>query len=401
MILFFQIIFWISFLGLFHTYLLYPLLLRWLAAGKKAGGAVYSRTDDLPFVSVLMAVYNEEKVLKEKLDALLQLNYPPHKLKIFIGSDASSDQTNTIGLAYSARHQSLHFYAFADRRGKPSVINELAELATSNRSASSNHVFLLTDASVMPTPDCLYHLAKHFKRRQMAVVDAHMQHVGLKNAGISRPENQYISREVQIKHFESLVWEKMIGPFGGCFAIRSNFFTPIPGNFLVDDFYITMCALEKGGLAINDLNAICYEGVSHEIAEEFRRKARISAGNFQNLIRFHTLWWPPLSGLQFAFFSHKVLRWMGPFLMLVALIGLIFLSLSGVVTYQALLILFLVGGISLPVLDFLLGMVNVNFRLLRNIRYFVYMNWALLVGFYRFVKGVRSNVWEPTKREEN
>ena len=121
----------------------------------------------------------------------------------------------------------------------------------------------------------------------------------------------------------------MIGPFGGCYMLRSNYFSKVPDNYLVDDFYIAMEVFRKGGLAINDLSAICTESNSSDILEEFKRKSRISAGNFQNLLTFKNLLWPPFSKLAFNFISHKVLRWLGPlFIATFTILGLI-LGLSG------------------------------------------------------------------------
>ncbi|CAG0880285.1 unnamed protein product [Darwinula stevensoni] len=85
--------------------------------------------------------------------------------------------------------------------------------------------------------------------------DAHIKPIGLRAQGISKSEDTYIGREVMLKHYESRAWGTMIGPFGGCYAIRANLFEPIPPNFLVDDFLITFRALEQGYAAINDLSA--------------------------------------------------------------------------------------------------------------------------------------------------
>ena len=92
-----QIIFWGSMLLLLHTYVLYPMLMQWLARGREANAIRYSRdATDLPRVSVLMSVYNEEAVIEAKLDNLRRLNYPQEKLHIYIGSDCSDDATAAI-----------------------------------------------------------------------------------------------------------------------------------------------------------------------------------------------------------------------------------------------------------------------------------------------------------------
>ena len=392
------ILLWLSLLGILHSYLFYPLLMRWLAKGKQPNQLVYSGEDEWPGVSIIMSAYNEERVIRQKIESLLQLDYPPGKLDLYIGSDCSADQTNAIVAAYAAEHPHLHFFPFTQRRGKPGVINQLTDTAIENKGGGLEHIFIITDASVLMDPHCLRALVRHFKNPEIDIVDAHMIHIGMKEEGISRAEDEYISTEVWLKHREGLVWGKMIGPFGGRYALRSSRFSKVPSTFLVDDFYITMKVFEQGGKAINDLEATCREPVSHEIGEEFRRKARISAGNFQNLFTFPHLWWPPTQPLGFAFFSHKVLRWLGPFFLIIILAGSALLALKGNLFYTLVFSVMAGSLILLPLLDVLLNALGLNLLPLRGARYFVIMNLALLQGFINFIKGIRSNVWEPTKR---
>ena len=398
MVLILKIIFWLCFFSVVYTYLLYPLLLRWLARGHQASPPTLGDKDTWPRISILMSVYNEERVIRQKLDSLLGLDYPTNRLAVFIGSDCSKDDTNKIVGAYASRYSHIHFFPFSERQGKPGVINRLATEAARNWGLEAGHVFVITDASVMLEPQVLHCLARHFSDPKVGLVDAHLVHTGMQDAGISKAEDQYISTEVRLKHLEGLVWGKMIGPFGACYAVRSNRYSEVPPAYLVDDFYIAMKVLEKGDKALNDLEAICYESVSHEISEEFRRKSRISAGNFQNLLTFRHLWWPPFRPLGFAFFSHKVLRWMTPFAIVLMLTTTGLLALEGNLFFCVLFWL-LGGGLVLPpVLDNFLKKLNIDLLPVRGAHYFIMMNLALLVGFFKFIKGIRSNVWEPTKR---
>lgn len=392
-----EILFWSSSLLLLHTYLFYPWLLKYLSKNKGNNALVFKKDEELPDVSVIMSVYNEEKVIERKMSSLLSQEYPRDKLHIFVGSDCSTDRTDAL-LAAKTGQQGVFFYPFRQRRGKPGVINELVSIALQKWSVRPDHVLLITDANVILAPQTLRHLVKHFRNRKIAIVDAHMVHTGMRSEGISRAESTYISSEVMLKHREGIVWGKMVGPFGGCYALRTPYFSEIPPKFLVDDFYIAMRAFEKGGDAISELKALCYEAVSHEISEEYRRKSRISAGNFQNLLTFRHLWWPPSQPLQFAFFSHKVLRWLGPFLLLAILASGVVLAWSGNLFYRFLLLCLLLGVFVFPVLDLLLKSLKINILALRGLRYFLIMNLALLEGFTEFVKGIKSNVWEPPKR---
>jgi len=359
---------------------------------------VFSSDDQLPFVSVVISVFNEEKVIIQKIESLFNQDYPKEKLRIYIGSDASTDNTNDILTSISAKYSNLHFFPYLERRGKPEVVNELVEKAKSALQNNSLHVLLVTDANVILAPSTLKAMAKHFKNEAIAIVDANMVHTGIQSEGISKAENKYISGEVMLKNREGLLWGKMIGPFGGCYAIRADYYTRVPSTYLVDDFYVTMKTLEKGGMAINDLEAVCYEAVSHEIYEEYKRKSRISAGNFQNLVTFKHLWWPPFKTLNFAFFSHKVLRWWGPFFLICIILTSIILAFTNPVIYRPVFFTFAFGLIGAPLIDLFFNALKINVLALRGVRYFIIMNIALLHGFFKFLKGIKSNVWEPPKR---
>ncbi|MEM9916532.1 MAG: glycosyltransferase [Bacteroidota bacterium] len=398
MTLLLQLIFSLCILGMLHSYLLFPLILRWLTRGKQTNQLHFDEDGEWPEVRVIMAVYNEEKVIQQKMESLLAMDYPVHKLKIYVGSDCSTDATNAILRSFQAQNNNLTIFPFQKRRGKPGQVNEIVSHLVAEEGVGSTIVYLMTDASVMIPPASLKKMVRHFRNPKIALVDAHMRSTGLQQEGISRSENKYVGREVQLKQWESIWKGQMIGPFGGCYAIRSDYFTPVPPNYLVDDFFICMKALEKGGMAINDLEAVCYEAISHDIGEEFRRKSRISAGNFQNLRNFRHLANPLGSTLGFAFFSHKVLRWMGPFFIIFAFISSLLLALDQnklflYLLYMQGMVLFVV-----PMLDWLFRQLKVNNFWLRSITYLLVMNLALLNGFFKYLKGIKTNVWQPTKR---
>ena len=391
-------IFGLAGLALVHSYIIYPLSLKWWGQSKQLTFAAFDRSESLPVISILMAAYNEEKVIHAKIQSLRALNYPEGLINIFIGSDCSTDKTDTIIRSFQPKCPNLYFYPFTERTGKPGIINYLAQEAFKLQELSNNHLFLLTDANVILDQDCAYHLAKYFKTKEIALVDAHMTHTGMTTSGISKTEDHYISREVQIKHLEGKIWGKMVGPFGGCYMIRSNYYHSVPANYLVDDFYLTMKIFEKGGWAINSLEALAFEPVSHEIKTEFRRKIRISAGNFQNMFAFFRLWWPPKKGLQYAFFSHKVLRWLGPFFLLLVLVAGIALFIMEPNNYYWVIIILGTGFIGIPISDYLFSKIGWHISLFRSIRYFILMNIALFIGFIKYINGIESNIWKPTKR---
>ncbi len=378
--------FWLSVFLLFYSYLFYPALLKLLAKSAK------EKERDLPAgylpdVSIVMAAFNEEKVLQEKLESIFRSDYPTEKVEVLIGSDASTDRTSKIVKSFSRKYPNIIFHDYRQRRGKQNVVNDLVKEA-------KGELLILTDANVIFDEQTLRELVKPFARPAVGLVDSNMINKGLQKDGISYQEQAYISREVQIKHLEGLIWGAMMGPFGGCYAIRRKLYKDVPPNTLVDDFYINMLIFEQGYLAVNRLDAKVYEEIPNELSVEFRRKIRIGTGNFQNLARFwHLLFKPPYG---FPFLSHKVLRWIGPFLLIKILIFNLLL-----IPVHPLYVLFFLLQMSIYFIlpaDLFLRKVGIHNPFFRLITHFFAMNLALFIGFFKALSGVRSGVWERTAR---
>lgn len=389
MILFLQISFWFSVLMVFHSYVFFPLLLKFLAKNKELHFPEL-KEEDLPRLSILVAAFNEEDVIAEKIESIYQSDFKIENFELLIGSDNSSDKTNEIVQSFANKYPNLIFKAYSQRRGKQNVINDLFQLSTGS-------ILILTDANVIFDKDTLKEIARPFSDPSIGLVDTNMINKGLKKEGISHQEKAYISREVYIKHDESVVWGSMMGPFGGCYAIRREDYAQVPSNALVDDFYINMKIFEKGKKAVNNLDARVFEDVSNNLKDEMVRKIRIATGNFQNLKWFGHLLWPMNNGVAFTFLSHKVLRWLGPFFIIFAFISSVFLMNKSF--YQWALGLQILGMLT-PLLDTLLKKLNLHFRLIRFVTHFYSMNLALFLGFFRFTRGVKSGIWKVTKRNQ-
>ena len=384
-----QVLFFVGLIFLLYSYILYPFLLKYLLQ-KSPNKEAYPLQQQFPPLSIIIAAHNEEKVLREKLDSILQSAYPQELIEILIGIDASSDLSALIAEEYQSKFAACLVFEFKERQGKIKIVNALVPKA-------QHALIVLTYANVLFTEQTLMHLQAPFVDPKIGLVDSTMKHYGLKNTGISMPESTYIAGEVLLKEAEGKLWGAMMGPFGGCFAFRKRCFEPIPEHFLVDDFYINMICIEKGLRCVTQTEAIVLEDVSNDLSIEFKRKIRISSGNFQNLRRF----WPLLfkfNWVSFAFFSHKVLRWILP-------VFLVFMTLQIIQKqesswfYQVLYFILLLIPISF-VVDYLARRQGTHLVWLRYIIHFVSMNIALLIGLFRFFGGIRSSVWQPTKRHQ-
>jgi cellulose synthase/poly-beta-1,6-N-acetylglucosamine synthase-like glycosyltransferase len=385
------VLFWLSALLLLHTYFLYPLILLLISKNKKPNEVFYSNDEGLPRISILLSVHNEESVLPGKISTTLNTTFPKEKLEWLIGSDCSTDRTNELLNEAAKQFSFIRPVFYAERTGKPAIINELSQKA-------SGEILLLTDANVFFTEETILSLIRHFKNPTIALVAGNIQGHEIKNSGIARQESVYLALENRLKYAEGKYWGAMMGAFGGCYAIRKNYFHLTPPQLVVDDFYITMAAIQQNGQAILEPAAVCFEDVSNKMEEEFRRKTRIAMGDFQNLKYFKKLLFSSKKGVSLAFWSHKVLRWVGPFFLIVILVSNLFLFNKSFI-YQLTLFmqLFLV---LLMVVDFLLSKLNRQLRGLKYISHFFAMNAALMWGFLKFLTGVQENVWKPTERNQ-
>ncbi len=381
--------------ALFHSYVLYPLLLRWLSKGRSLSSNIYSRHSELPEVYIFFSVYNGDKVLREKIESMLASDYPAQLLHIIVGSDESSDNTDSIVSDISARDSRVELQRYS-RRGKSNVINAIRRHILS-KNVADNTVFVLTDAYAIFEKQTLFEMVKFFKDETIGIVGANYINTNLQAGGISHQEKAYIQRENLIKYQEGVVLGSMMGVYGACYAIRAKDFPEFPGNILMEDFYVTMLMLQHGKKSVLNLESRFYENIPNSIDIEFKRKKRISAGNFQNLAYFKELLLPSYGVTAFAFWSHKVLRWLGPFFILVSYIACLSLAFMGLGLFQVLaaaqvLLLFI------PLLDNLLKRVGINFALFRFVTYFLGMNLAILAGLKWYLEGIETNVWQPTAR---
>ncbi|MCO5232959.1 MAG: glycosyltransferase [Chitinophagales bacterium] len=374
------------------SYLVYPLMMKKIGKRHRISKySYYELFDDLPMVQIVMSVHNEEKILQAKLNSILSGNYPERNLTIVIGLDNCSDNSLQIVQEFEKQYPSRIYYFESDRVGKPNMLNILME-----KRFVDAQITIFTDANVIFTPSTIYELVKYFKTLYIGLVDSKFV---LSSDNISNEnENLYLNYEQQLKFNEGIVWGTMQGPFGGCFAIRTKLFSPIPKNFLVDDFFIGMDVMRNGYASIMNPLATVIEEVHTDLQEEIRRKQRIAAGNFQNLKYFSPIFKKPFTALSVSWLLHKVLRWILP-LLLIPFIGidLILNIVWGYPFFLSLVTLILIIG--LPLTQYVLQRLNLQNRTVERLNYFIFINFALCKGFYIYLKGIKSNVWKPTQRK--
>mgnify|MGYP001170913352 CR=1 FL=1 len=383
-------LFWITLFFVVYTYFLFPITVMLVARKKHINKNVFRSENEISSVSILIAAHNEQFIIKEKVISIINSNFPTDKIEIIIVSDCSTDNTNQIISELAEVFPFIKTHTLNRRTGKAGAINKLVDLAR-------NDILIITDANIIFSNNTIFNLVKHFKNDKIGLVDSNIVNSGVQKNGISLQEKTYISAEVNFKHAESKIWEKLMGPFGGCFAIRKSLFSPIPEHFLVDDFFVCMNILKNGSHSINDLEAVVFENVSNELSEEFRRKRRISKGNFINLFHFRNLL-NPFKQLGFIFISHKVLRWLTPLFLIMVFVSS-YALISKSIFYQLSFVL-QISLIILPFIDYILHKIGIHILVLRFITHFYSMNFAMLFGMFDYFFSSETGLWEPTKRKQ-
>ncbi len=394
----------VLFAGLFvaaYTYVLYPLLLLVLAGSRQlrsdirhatggAGQAQRARRTGpadpalLPSVAVLVAAHNEERHIAARLHNLLASDYPAHKLRVMVGSDGSSDGTNA--LVQEQLGPRVQLMAFTQRRGKPSVINDLA-------AAASEDILVFTDANTSFEPGTIKSLVRHFADPAIGCVSGELRLVAAD--GSDNPDHLYWRYERMLKFFENRLGA-LLGANGGVYALRRAQYEPIAADTIVDDFCIAAGLMLKGLRCHYDPQARASEETPPRLADEFGRRVRIGMGNYQALRRFAGLMHPGRGYVALAFVSHKLMRWFVPHALVLAFVANLCLLGQGpaYVALAAAQAAFYAGALW----GWLAGRRGAVPRLARLPVFFTSMNLALLVGHVRYLRGGFTGAWARSSR---
>src|SRR3989338_4252462 len=302
-----ELIFWSGLFLLFYSYLGYPLFL--IIISKMLPLKPLRKREDVrcPTVSILIAAYNEEKVIGDKLKNCLALDYPAELLEIYVGSDGSSDKTNDIVREYAEKEKRIHLLEFP-RTGKSGVLNKTMAYIKSE-------IVVFSDANTEYIRDALVNLVKHFSDEKVGCVCGRLIYRNPEEVVSGKGESVYWRYETALKKMESRLGY-IAGANGAIYAIRRELFEPLPTGTINDDFMISMRIVQEGFKSVYDENAIAYEDVAPNMESEFRRHVRDGAGHYIAVYHLLRLLNPFLGLRSFIYWSHKLLRWIAPFVLI-------------------------------------------------------------------------------------
>lgn len=385
-----EFVFWISLFIIFYSYIGYGgvlyLMIRIFRTDQNIETPV--TTNELPSVTLMIAAYNEQDCILDKIHNTRRIDYPADRLNVIFVTDGSTDGTPDI----IRQNSNFHVFHKNERRGKINAINRMMKYI-------NTPITVFSDANTMFNRQSIREIVKHYQDPKVGAVSGEKRVTTQGENSVSGAgEGLYWKYESFLKKLDSRFYS-IVGAAGEIFSIRTGLYREIEKDTILDDFIISLRIAAQGFRVVYEPAAYALETPSASITEEMKRKVRIAAGGFQAILRLKHLLNPVKYGvLTFQYVSHRVLRWaFDPF----ALIGLFVLNyfiMNNNSAIYTVLFYFQVAFYLFALFGWLLESKHIRTKILYVPFYFTMMNFAALVGFYRFLKGEQSVRWKSAKR---
>ena len=387
-----EILFWGAFLGIFYSYLGYPLLL-YILSRLRVRSIDKNRAFNFPQITVIIAARNEASRIRSRLTNLLEQDYPADLLEIIVVSDGSDDDTVEVVQRVAEENcQSfsglISCIALTASAGKPTCLNAGAAQAR-------GEILVFADSRQRFAPDTVRRLVENFADEQIGCVSGKLVFVESPDSAIQVEMGTYWHYELQVRRLESLSGS-MVGVTGAVHAMRKKLYRQIPAETLLDDLFSPIHCYLQGKSVVLEEKALAYDFVTANAEGEWRRKVRTLAGNWQLFSIIPELRNPFTFGLGWRWYSHKVSRLLVPFLLPLLLVSSCisdgwFMScilLGQLVTYCA------------AAMGWVFPQTR-SVKLVGLCYFFFVLNWAAFTGWIVWMRGDLSSCWGTPSQNDD
>ena len=370
-----------------YVYIGYPLLL--IVLDKLVKGKPLAVADITPSVTLVVSCYNEADVIEQKIKNCLALDYPGQQLEIIFVSDGSDDGTDDIIKKYC--NERIKLIRQEGRLGKTMGLNlALAE--------ANGEIVVFSDANAMYKENALRMLVRNFNDPAVGYVVGAAIYQDEETSSAGASENAYWQYEIFIKKIESKL-HSVVGGDGAIYAIRKSLYLPLDQED-INDFVNPLQIIAQGYRGVFDVEAICYEQTAGDFDKEGKRKQRIVNRSFTGLMKNRVV----LNPFRFGFYalevlSHKLLRWLIPFFILLAAAGIIILAQMRLEVFQWLLLLGILFSWSIVIGRFLKDWSACPSILLVPY-YFYLVNFNSLKGVLQSLRGNVQITWSTPRDQQ-
>lgn len=386
-------LFWISLAVLFYCYMGYGIFIFLVNTIK--GLFVYRKKKNLSLpalpVTIIITAYNEEAVLEQKIKNTLAIDYPVDKLHVIFITDGSSDDSALLFNRYpfiTLLHQ-------PERKGKYAAIKRAIQNV-------QTPVVIFSDANTMLNKECIKNIVPHYHNEKVGAVAGEKKIISnKKNSSAGEAERLYWQYESFMKKLDAGL-HTVTGAAGELFSIRTSLFKALDDEVILDDFVISMQVCLQGYKIAYEPEAFAAELPSASLAEEEKRKVRISAGAYQSMGYLKdclNIFKHPL--LAFQFISRRLLRWIfcPPLLVVLLLTNILIVFRHTDTDLYNLLLYAQAGFYVLAFSGWIIARSGKKTGILTIPFYFIFMNYCLVKGFLKFINGRQSVLWEKSLRQ--
>ena len=363
------------------SYFFYPIVI-WAIGGLFPFSP--RKSDFHPRVSILIAAYNEERYIREKLINTLDLDYPIDQLEIIVGSDGSTDNTANIVTTYKSK--GIKLLDFHTNRGKTAVQNDLV-------SASTGDIIIFTDAASFLPKDAILKLTRNFADDRVGCVAGRMQFLDTDHNITTQSQGIYWKYESTLRILESRLG-RLIGVDGPLYAVRREYYVPLDHN-IISDLVTPLLVLHQNRKVILEPEALVNEYPTRASRQELTTRRRITLRGLVGVFAYPFLLNPirhPFLALQIFF--HKLLRWSIGLMVIFNLICCLFLS--EILLFKVFLFIHFLLLLA-ALIGFALNKLGHYHRFFTIPYYFYLINTAATLGFLDFIRRKQAISWRPVR----
>ena len=382
-----ETVFWLSLFAVFYAYLGYPVFL-WLLAGIISDPV--KKNNIMPSVSLVISVYNEERILPRKIENALELDYPEGLLEIAIISDGSTDQTNNIIQNHAKGNSRILPCIVPTNKGKTACLNDFVPKLR-------GEIVLFSDANSFYERNLISNIVQPFADQRVGFVTGSTRYFTPLEGKATEATNIYSKVERLTKSLESRIGS-CVGADGAVFAIRKSLFSPM-NPYDINDLVIPLMIVQKGNRGVLEETAFCNEQAAEGMKGEFRRQVRITNRTLRALFNYKSLLNPfryPI--FSFEIFSHKLMKFLIPFWMVLLFMTNVILVWENHLLYKVSLI----AQSLFYIVAFTKGAGKGGRfigQLAKVCHAFVLVNAAHILGWFKYFTGETFTSWSPERKQ--
>ena len=376
--------------GIIYPHVIYPLVLRLVCLVKQPRRARAHESTSAPQVCIVMSAFNEEAVIGTTLTSIASSTYAMDRVRILVGDDGSTDGTLEVIAAFQKQHPTVRLECVSfPRSGKNAVMSALFVRCTED-------VIICTDADALWLPHSLHAIVAPLQDDAIGAVVGRSQYeskdVRVVTDDAVTSDVSYRKLEEGVHAMESAI-DSTIASHGALYAVRRKYACAVPGHRVADDWINVLRAVSDGRRVEYAHDAVTIELRPNTLGTEVRRTSRTAAGGMATVLYHWRLLLPSAGWFSFFLWSHKVIRWGSPFFVILLLVSLPLVfadpTVFGILFYgQAFLY-------ALALMGHAAARYGQHIPIVSQATYFVAMNWAFLIAWWRTLSQSSIDRWTP------